>query len=249
MRDPLEGLNVAAVPYLNAIPLVHRLRNVRTGVPSQLAVWLESGACDLATMPLGAVLGHPGWRVLPSLGIACDGPVRTVLLLHDAPLGSLRSFAPDPASRTSNLLAKWIVSHHSGEPVAWDPSNREARVVIGDAAFAHTAAEGTDLGLAWRSATGLPFVFAAWVVSERLASDKIRLRELDGFLRGNLAATDTELADISRLQTAVSADVARKYLVENILYPLDDRFRSGADRFAGELAPLGHGAGGIPWAF
>jgi len=245
--DPLSGLRLASVPYLNAAPLVHGLR-VRTAVPSQLATWLEEDTCDLAAaLSIGAVLTRPDWRVLPSLGVASDGPVRTVMILHGGPLEKHHRLANDPASRTSNLLARWIMIRTGGSDPEIDP-DAKARVVIGDAAFAHDPSEGTDMGSAWKLLTGLPFVFAGWVAGGRLARDASRLAEIDAFLVERHRGSGDRLAEIAEEQTVVAPEVARAYLVDNIRHVLDARFRSGADLFAAELAALGEGTGAIPWA-
>lgn len=245
--DPLSGLRLGSVPYLNAAPLVHGLK-VRTAVPSQLATWLEDGTCDLAAaLSIGAVLSRPDWRVLPSLGVASDGPVRTVMILHQGPLEEHRRLSNDPASRTSNLLARWIMKRTCGV----DPEiahSAGARVVIGDAAFAHDPSEGTDMGSAWKRLTGLPFVFAGWVAAGALARDSVRLAEIDAFLLERFCGAKTQVEEIAAVQSVVAPHVARQYLTDNIRHILDGRFRSGADFFAAQLAGFGEGTGAIPWA-
>ncbi|HXP91644.1 MAG TPA: MqnA/MqnD/SBP family protein [Fibrobacteria bacterium] len=246
--DPLSGLRLGSVPYLNAAPLVHGLPAVRTAVPSRLARWLEDGTCDLAAaLSLGAVLYRPDWRVLPSCGVASDGPVRTVMILHEGNLESQRGLSLDPASRTSNLLARWILKRVSGTD-PWIGPGAKARVLIGDAAFAHDPSEGSDMGETWKALTGLPFVFAGWVAGGALARDGARLREIDAFLAERTAEDPVRLEEIALSQTAVAPRVARIYLTDNIRHNLDARFRSGADLFAAELAGLGEGTGAIPWA-
>lgn len=248
LTGPLRGLRIAAVPYLNAKPLVHGLANIRTGVPSELALALEQGRYDLvAALSIGATLAHPRWRVLPSLGVAADGPVRTVMLLHRPPLSEIDRIAFDPASRTSNLLAKWIVRSASGAAPVVDPS-APSQVVIGDPAFAHEPSEGTDLAEAWKSITGLPFVFAGWVAGETLSKDRNRLQEIDAFLSQRHEASMAAIGQIARSQSVVSATTAEAYLGSNIQYRLDARFRAGADRFARELQQSGEGTGSVPWA-
>lgn len=247
---PLRGLRVGAIPYLNALPLVHGLPGLRYGRPSDLASMLENGEIDIvAALSLGATLSRPDWRVLPSTGVACDGPVRTVMILHAGPLSEVRRLAPDPASRTSNLLARWLVARKSGQdPSRSSPESAQARVVIGDAAFAHDPSEGTDMGSAWKEATGLPFVFAGWVAGVALARDRARLLEIDAWLVARLAFARDRLEEIVQTQTVVSPSVARTYLTENIQHQLDDRHRAGADRFATEVAAMGEGGGSVPWA-
>ncbi len=248
LTGPLRGLRIAAVPYLNAKPLVHGLAGIRLGVPSQLARALAQDECDLvAALSIGAVVHHPEWRVLPSLGVAADGPVRTVMLLHEAPLETIRDLAFDPASRTSNLLATWLIRNATGIPPRVDPHSVN-HVIIGDPAFAHAPTEGTDLALAWRKATGLPFVFAGWVAGAKLARDTVRLEEIDAFLVERHPSAMERLDDIANEQSVVDFQTARTYLRENILYRLDPQFRQGADRFAREIGTMGEGTGTVPWA-
>ena len=247
---PLRGLRVGAIPYLNALPLVQGLVGVRYGRPSDHATMLENGEVDLvAALSLGATLSRPEWRVLPSTGVACDGPVRTVMILHAGPLGEVRRLAPDSASRTSNLLARWLVARQSGQdPSDASPESAQARVIIGDAAFSHDPGEGTDMGAAWKEATGLPFVFAGWVAGGALAEDRARLVAIDAWLVARLATARDRLEEIIATQSVVPPSVARSYLTENIHHQLDERFRAGADRFATEVAAMGEGGGSIPWA-
>jgi len=75
------------------------------------------------------------------LGIIAHKKVYSVLLLKG-------KNQPDPASATSNQLAKVL--------------NLQGKVLIGDAALKHylDGGEGIDLAEAWHDKTGLPFVFA-----------------------------------------------------------------------------------------
>jgi len=76
-----------------------------------------------------------------NLGIIAHKKVYSVLLLEG-------DNQPDPASATSNQLAKVL--------------NLQGKVLIGDAALKHylDGGEGIDLAEAWHKETGLPFVFA-----------------------------------------------------------------------------------------
>lgn len=245
---PLSKVRIASVPYLNAAPLVHGLPDIRSAVPSELARWLDSGECDLAVLSIGAALERPDWRVLPDLGVAADGAVRTVLVLHPGPLDKIRRLRLDPASRTSNILAQIVVGEASGAaPEIADDA--PARVVIGDPAFAHDPdREGTDLALAWRRLTGLPMVFAGWIAGARLSRDAVLLRETRSALLEAWRANMANLTEIVESQTVVSPETARAYFQENIHYPLDERFHAGADLFARKAAALGCGSGSVPWA-
>ena len=249
--DPLRGIRVGANPYLNALPLVDGIPGVRATRPSDLAGMLEREEIDLAAaLSVGAVLDRPDWRVLPSTGVGSDGPVRTVLILHPSTLAEVRVLVPDPASRTSNLLARWLVQDASGrEPSEDGTEGVRGRVVIGDAAFRHDPSEGTDMGEAWKERTGLPFLFAAWIAGPRLARDSTRLREIDDWLARRLEAASGRLDELAAEQDFLPIPEAREYLTRNVRHRLDERFRKWADRFAAEMRRLGEGTGEIPWAF
>lgn len=240
------------MPFLNVEPLLEGLPDVRREVPSALPGLLRSGEADLATMPVGALIGAPDLVGLPSSGVACEGPVRTVLLRHRAPLGSFDAYRPDPASRSSNLLAAWLLSDLGCDP-RLDPA-AEAAVVIGDPAFAVDPSEATDLGEAWVERTGLPFVFALWVAGPSLSRDPVRMREADAFLAERREAGLAALEAIAHRQSVVSPAEAIAYLSDNIRFRLGETHRRGADLFAARSAGLSEivtgspaPAGIVPW--
>lgn len=245
--DALRGLVLGAVPYLNVEPLVAGLAGIRGLRPSDLAIALDRGEVDLATLPVGALVGRDDLVALPSTGIASDGPVRTVLLEPLDQIDDPDGFRPDPASRTSNLLAALLLQRRRGGAVAPD-RDATLRVVIGDPAFAVDPERSLDMGSAWTEWTGLPFVFALWVAGGRLAEDPARLREVDQALRERAEANLRDVDGICQRQSVVAPEVARTYLTRHIRHLLDARFRSGADRFAAELQGAGLSTGGIRWA-
>ena len=248
LESLFEGIAIGAVPYLNVEPLVRGLPSVQALRPSDLASAMDRGEIDLATLPVGALVGRSDLAALPSVGIGADGPVRTVLLEPLEEIEEAASFRPDPASRSSNLLAALVLRHRLGRSVLPDPARPGPRVVIGDPAFAVAPEQSLDLADAWRAWTGLPFVFALWVAGPRLASDSARLRAIDRALAAVVAENLANLDKICQGQSVVASEVAREYLTRSIRHVLDDRFRAGADRFAGELRARDPGLGGIRWA-
>lgn len=251
--EALAGLRLGAVPYLNARPLVDGLKNVVFATPSELARSMEAGILDLATMPVGALLAHEHWVALRSLGIASDGPVRTVLV-HPWPPheGWSGVFHPDPASRTSNLLAHLELQAGTGRGVEVSPSGDRATnlpsVVIGDRAFQLDPGEALDLAESWKRRTGLPFVFALWVAGPSISGDASALRSIEEALGQVLVRNLARLDEICRSQQVVTPEVARTYLTENVKFRLDERFRAGVERFAREGSAMGFHDGRVNWA-
>jgi chorismate dehydratase len=240
------GLRIGSVPYLNAEPLLDGLQAELRVEPSRLAKALLAGEVDVAVLPVGAALRHD-LRVLPSCGVASDGAVQSVFLLHEEPFGEIRTIHPDPASVSSNLLARILVERFGSG--TWEERGREApaqaRVLIGDPALALKSWNGTDLGEAWKRFTGHPFVFAAWVIGPHVPDRDWKATDralLEAAARGMEASPSLAAA-----QTVVSPGRALEYL-RNLRFRLDDRYHSGMELYARHAASLGVGSGKVRWA-
>jgi chorismate dehydratase len=172
-------------------PLEHELV---PGHPSFLNDSLAKGAIDVSPSSAFEYLFHAErYTILPGLSISSDGPVQSVLLVSPVELQDLPGFLAENgnrvhvtgASATSVGLLKILWS------LAWNLDQPEWKVVqpgeglgkglpfleIGDRAlkiFSERPDEWhiIDLGQAWKSWTGLPFVFALWIVRRDLAPGK-----------------------------------------------------------------------------
>ena len=242
----IAGLRLGSVPYLNAEPLLDGLDAEIRVEPSRLMGALLHGEVDIGVLSVGAALVH-NLRVLPSCGVASDGPVGSVFLLHQCSFAELRRVHPDPASVTSNLLARILVERAGSG--AWEDAELETqgRVLIGDAALALENWSGTDLGEAWKDWTGLPFVFAAWVIGPHVVERD--WTEVDAQLR---EAAERGMSREGRkrcveAQSVVGQKRAWEYL-EGLRHRLDGRYREGMARYAREAARLGIGSGEVRWA-
>lgn len=164
----------AVLPYLNAVPLVHFLPAVcpgavlRYGNPREMLPKLTSRGLDAAIIPVVDYFSTPGLEKVRGLGICADGEVQSVLLQCRRPLEQVRTISLDPASKTSNQLARLLLRRHFKvrQEIRFciEAVESDARVVIGDRALlAEHFAETYDLASEWKSMTGLPFVFAVWV--------------------------------------------------------------------------------------
>lgn len=224
---------IGCVPYLNARPLIRGIEDrVTLDIPSTLARRLREGKLDAALVPVAEYLENPHYQIVPGISIASRGPVLSVYLASRVPLPRLTTIAPDPASRTSNLLLQVILAEffRIHPRCVSDAASCEARLWIGDPALtsrarlAHEGWELHDLGALWHEKTGLPFVYAFWAVREGLdalpylrvlTEAKARgLRELDAIL-------DSE--------TVLPRDLAKEYLTRHIRYDL------GSDEIRGLL--------------
>ena len=237
---------LGSVPYLNAEPLLDGLEASLRVEPSRLMRSLLAGEVDVGVLSVGAALLH-GLRILPSCGVASDGPVGSVFLLHEAPFCEVRRVRPDPASVTSNLLARILVERTGSGTWKEVEQQEEGRVLIGDAALALEDWKGTDLGKAWKDWTGLPFVFAAWVVGPQVPDAGLEELDMELAAAAERGMSFQGRARCVREQRVVAPEAAHAYLA-GLRHRLDLRFREGMDRYAVEAARLGIGAGEVRWA-
>jgi chorismate dehydratase len=114
-------LRISAVSYLNTWPLIWGFRNgpqqelfdFRFDLPAICAAAVGSGDADIGLVPC-AELDHLGVDFLPDLGIACDGPVRSILLISKVPFERIRTLSADSSSRTSVALTRIILAERYG---------------------------------------------------------------------------------------------------------------------------------------
>ena len=168
--------------YLNTAPLVWGFVDgpqkgrvdLTFAVPSICAERVATGVADLGLNPV-IEIERNGFDWLPGIGIACRGPVRSILLVTRKPFDDIRTLATDTGSRTSIELARIILSRKYGVepallPMAPDLKRMldaaDAALLIGDAALMVEPTDLNhaclDLGEEWVEMTGLPMVFALW---------------------------------------------------------------------------------------
>ena len=185
-------LTVGRISYVNITPFFYHLAaagfsgRVVDGVPAELNARLAAGAIDLS--PSSSFEYARNWReylLLPGLSISSVGPVRSVLLFSHLPLEALarEEIAFTRESATSVVLCQVLLKEFCG---AGDLTCRVPEVaveevvagggsalLIGDRALrlAQNPPAGIriyDLGELWHRFTGLPFVFALWIVRRRV---------------------------------------------------------------------------------
>src|SRR5947209_1695314 len=148
-------------------------------VPSLCAELVASGAADIGNIP-AIELSRQNLEMVPGLGVAARGAVRSILLISKRPLTEIRTLAADSSSRTSVALTRIILSRRYGVEPEFHPyapdltamlARADAALIIGDPAL-RLDREAlpylvTDLGQEWIEMTGLPMVFAVWAGQKR----------------------------------------------------------------------------------
>ena len=237
----------AGAPYSNSAPLVDQLAEVDPRVrvindhPANLVADLNAGKADVALIPVAHLFAHPELVMLEGLGVAADGPVKSVLLKCNVPVGEIKTVGRDPASATSNALAELLLKRHYGLDVEMHDfqsmKNPDAAVVIGDRALCTDPAPAGDIDLAeaWKEMTGLPFVFAVWAVRKDFP-------EIDAVTEIAHKACRAGLDSIEQIAARYASDLGnteafwRDYLTESIHYELDTRDADGMKRFSDLLS-------------
>jgi chorismate dehydratase len=239
---------VCAVSYLNTVPLVWGLQHsaepalrdtfdLRFALPSECADQLTSGEADIGIVPV-IEMARQGLEYFHGTGIACHGPVRSILLISKVPFREIRTLATDSGSRTSAMLSQVILAEKFGVKPRVFPhpadlvemlGKADAALLIGDAALRVDPAtlpfQTLDLGAEWVAMTGLPMVFAVW------AGRKEIIREAHGqvfieSLRYGLAHMDNIVAAEAPARQ-FSPEVVRHYLTQNIVFELGEKDYEG----------------------
>lgn len=167
--------NLSAAAYRLSTPACDH--SLRYESPARVFEFMADGVVDAALLP-AAGLTELDRHIEPlgNFGIACNGTVQSVQLFSSIPLEVLlqerRPIYATPKSRTSIRLLELLCERKYGmRPVLTTSYPRgDAHLLIGDAAFecAHSLGSlpfNIDLGAWWKNHTGLPFVYARWVVS------------------------------------------------------------------------------------
>lgn len=248
-------IRLGAVGYLNARPLTWALDRsperwqIRYDVPSVCSALLHAGDIDLGLVPSIDYLQAPDYRLVPGVGIGSRGPVASVALFTRVPIDAVRRIALDTSSRTSVALVKVLCHHHfriepelvlHGPDLAVMTRGSDAALLIGDPALeADPVALGLqkiDLGAAWTTMTGLPFVYAAWTGRTGAvgASDVRLLQEAQS---EGVRCSDAIAAEYGRGNSATTARAAA-YLRDNVKYGLGPDDIKGLQTFLDYAADL-----------
>lgn len=220
-------------------------------VPAECADRLAAGTADLGIVPV-AELERLNLDPIPGTGIACDGAVRSILLVSQVPVDRIRTLATDASSRSSVMLTRVLLAKKYGvEPrlISMAPElppmleKADAALIIGDPALhldpATLPFHVLDLGAEWTSYTGLPMVFAVWAGKKQNVEPWME----DAFRRSyqfGKAHLD-EIVRVGAAPRGMKEELAHEYLSEKIRFELGEREYEGMRTFlqyASELTTL-----------
>ncbi|MFV2071323.1 MAG: menaquinone biosynthetic enzyme MqnA/MqnD family protein [Thermoanaerobaculales bacterium] len=244
---------IAAVSYLNAKPLVDGLEDATdvelvTDVPARLLDKLISGRADVALCPVIDFQFSPRELVIvPSGGISSDGATLTVRVFSSTPLEDLRHVWVDGDSHTSAALLQVVFAERHGRRLALSTlrSTEEtprAVLLIGDKVVRNEPDLNRypyqlDLGEEWKSLTGLPFVFAAW-----MARAGAELGDLPDLLNRRREANSSRIETIATAHARPAGwpdELAREYLQEILSFEVGSRELEAIQLFWSKCHTLG----------
>ena len=169
-----ETIALGRVSYKNTLPLFYKfdlpfVERIVGGTPSQLAKLLDTGLIDGGILSSLYYLTHKErFLLVPDISISSKGAVKSVLLFSKKPLGGIESVVPSPESLTSNFFLYAIFRKFRRQQVAFVPEGGDALLIIGDRALAFPDRASFpyiyDIGELWFRYTGLPAVFALFIV-------------------------------------------------------------------------------------
>lgn len=221
----LKGLRIGPVSYLNTKPLIHGLdpQALHADVPARLAEKFFFGDLDAALLPMFEILRAGGGTIVDNVAIACEGEVYSVIVAAPCELEGVDQIYLDPASRSSVALLRVLLAefYPDGPKIAegTDIPADAARLLIGDAAIQFRREKGDtwtyhDLGQLWEKHTGLPFVFAAWIIAPAHRKKPTIFKAFRTLKEEGLAAREQIAA------TQPDPAFALKYLTDYIRYDL-----------------------------
>ncbi len=256
-------LRVGTVPYLVGRPLDEGLENepgirLERRVPAELVARLRAGDLDVALVSSIELFRWPGYRYLDGLAVAGEGHVGSVQVFLRRPIAEVGALALDPSSRAAAALVRVLFERRVGGdaglprgPVRWvetasgtDPRavQADAWLRIGDPALReHLASDSPPVfnpSAEWHARTGLPFVFATWIVRAGVELDPDRLAAFTRARQRGIARIDA-LADEAAREWSLPAADCRRYLREECRYEPGARMHASLERFRDEAAAIG----------
>jgi len=251
-------LRIGEISYLNCTPIFTMLRSRFAdpdylfvgGTPAELNQRLSSGEIDICpSSSIEYARNSASYLIIPDISIASAGAVKSVLLFSPLPLEELNGaeIALTGESATSVALLKILLACRYSFTNSFRIANGEEQsciagsgplLLIGDRALRASLSLQSryvyDLGELWFEFTGLPFVFALWLV-RRAAVDResaaFRLLAERLVLAKQLASAGfAEIAAVSAQHGWISEECLLEYW-QTISYELGEKHQQGLQLF------------------
>jgi len=248
--------HLGCVSFLNSKPLIDPVLDnpdvqVHFAVPADLLALFDAGNVSAALMSVVDFQASTASPLLLPVGmIGCDGPTLTVRIYSRVPAPQIRELHADTDSHTSVILAQLILrlrhavspsliplkSREHVHPPSHGTAGPEAMLLIGDKVINASPDEAAyphqfDLGQEWKLLTGLPFVFAMWMIRGDRLPEAPALAKILNDARIAGSKTTEQLLDRYAAEKSWPRDLARKYFTEYLRYEVTPHARAGLAKF------------------
>jgi len=240
-----QSSRLGVVSFLNSRPLICGLEKESAvklcfDVPSRLTERMIRGEFDAALVPVIDLLREDvDLQVISSSCIGCDGETLTVRVFSRVPPEKISRIYLDIDSHTSATLVRMIWPQLYRREVefvdlseSFSPGDCDTVLLIGDKVVSVDPDEfryQIDLGGAWKTWTGLPFVFAVWAAPG--GRDFGELSKLLDEARGRGVKQAGQLAVEFGPVLGWPAVLAQQYLQRYLTFGLTDKHVEGMVRF------------------
>ena len=230
-------LGIEKADFLSKIELVK-------DYPAKIAQALIDGQIDIGLVPVAItpLLSNP--QLVSDFCIGTKSKVASVAIFSKVPMEQITSIYLDYQSRTSVQLARILLKEFWKKEIQFLQAEEgyiqkigetAAGVIIGDRALANlTEFEYVyDLGEAWMTHTGLPFVFAAWMSNQPIPEDfKTLFNNANAYGVAHIAEV------LDQLPARTHGYDMETYYTKNIEYRLTDTMQQGMQLFLEKVKQL-----------
>lgn len=242
-----DKIKISIVNYTNTLPFKWALKrsdllkkiDLQEDIPSICAQKLKFKQVDLALVPVALIPELDTFFIETDYCIGANGAVDSVKLYSCVSLEEIKTVTLDYQSKSSITLTKILFKFFWKQHVVFIDAkpgfeqnihDLNAAVVIGDRTFELNGklAYEYDLSEEWKKFTDLPFVFAAWLSTEKLPADFIK--EFNAVLKEGIDHIDESVND-NYNQLPLSKPETIHYLKQRIDYVLDEKKREGMALF------------------
>ena len=240
----MKKIKVGAVSYLNTKPLLYGIEHsdemmrqieLVKDYPSKIARQLLDDKIDIGLVPVTVISQMKAYYIVSDYCIGADGNVASVCLFSDVELNKIEKVLLDYQSKTSVALCKVLLKNFWEKDITLEDAQQDfaeqikgttAGVLIGDRALKQRKKSKYiyDLAGEWKTFTGLPFVFAAWISNKKLPEDFI-----ESFNQKNSEGVNN-IEPVIKENECDFYDL-KTYYTKNISYNLNEEKRQGLRLF------------------
>ena len=243
----MKSVRVGCVKYLNARPLIRGWPgNVEFDHPAALCQRLANGQLDVALVSSFEFLRNPIYRIVDDVSISSDGPVYSVVVAHRGEFSNIEEIGLDPASETAVNLLRCLLAELGLTPSLIASTSESAgsplaHLIIGDQAISFRQNHASefqfwDLGEQWKKLTGLPFVYALWLIRPEVTDAKSIAQRLRGLRDENLADIPAvvahAVADVADNKHEITQEFLDRYYNEHLRFSFGTREKEALQTFA-----------------